>query len=84
MKHQLYRVKVRRILGQVAETCTDSLDRLGKLWEPLESNRGYWPNGPLPTKNRPLKGRCLDERLLFLLGSANATSQLSKTSVPDD
>ena len=26
MKHQLYRVKVRRILGQVAETCTDSLD----------------------------------------------------------
>ncbi len=28
MKHQLYWVKVRRILRQVAQACTDSLDRL--------------------------------------------------------
>ena len=28
MKYELYRVKVRRILRQVAQACTDSLDRL--------------------------------------------------------
>jgi hypothetical protein len=37
MKHQLYGVKVRRILGQVTQACTDSLDRL-----PHTSNLVEW------------------------------------------
>jgi hypothetical protein len=63
MKQQLYWVKVRRILRQVAQACTDSLDRLfqrdlakkpfpfvNRLFqEPATSNRF----DPLPNDTRP-------------------------------
>src|SRR5216683_956868 len=58
MKHHLYRVKVRRILGQVSEACTDSLDCVLHTSNLVEGHVVDHHNVP------PLE--CWDQTLLYV------------------